>query len=250
MLKKIKNRYERACIKLETFKKDKELKIKLKDGFKFNYRVGTSDRIQLLGSLSEFFIPEYGIFHDDIIIDIGGYIGTFAIPASKKVKNGKIFSIEACKDTFTILKKNLKLNNIDNVIPFNIAISDSNKNSKLYYAPKGGSWGNSLTKNSSSGFEIVKSKTLKTFMNENKIPYCDFMKINCEGSEFEIILSSNKQTLQKVNTILILYHEDYNENHKKEELISHLKSNGFSIITRNQTKKRGWVIAKNRSNRK
>ncbi len=218
-----------------------------KDGFVFSYRAETSDKSELKGNLTEFLIPEYGIFHDDIVIDIGAYIGTFAIPISARVGSGKIFSLEPCKDTFNILKKNIALNNIKNITPINLAIADLNKEIKLYHAPKGGLWGNSLTNDFLGKFEIVQSETLETFMKNNKISHCDFMKINCEGSEFEIILGSNKETLQKIELMLILYHEDYNKKHKKEEIIRHLKNSGFSIAIKNQTKKRGWIIAKNRA---
>jgi len=60
---------------------------------------------------------------NDIVIDIGAHIGEYALPAAKN--SGKVVAVEPNPDTFTILKKNIELNKISNVIPINQAIFDS-----------------------------------------------------------------------------------------------------------------------------
>ena len=59
----------------------------------------------------------------DNIIDIGAHIGYFTIYAAKNAYQGIVYSIEPYIESFEILKKNLKLNDLSNVKPFHAAIS-------------------------------------------------------------------------------------------------------------------------------
>jgi FkbM family methyltransferase len=75
------------------------------------------------------FIPKEG----DTVIDIGAHIGRYTIVSSKMVgKTGKVVAIEADLDTFQILKRNVALNNLTNVLPLNIAVFSTKTRIKLY----------------------------------------------------------------------------------------------------------------------
>ena len=65
----------------------------------------------------------------------------------------------------------------------------------LYHDIKNGNWGHTITKKVSRKYEVVKTDTLTNFMKDNNILHCDFMKLNGEGSEFKIILSTSKEIL-------------------------------------------------------
>ncbi len=213
-----------------------------KNGVKYYYRYNTSDEDQLKAfSIKDFLVNEKIFFHDDLIIDVGAHIGTFAIPLSSKVKNGKIYAIEPCKETYDILEKNIKLNKVKNVIPCKLALSSSNKTTRLYHGST--NLGHSLTFENEGACENVETADLKTFFKRYGIKSCDFMKLNCEGSEFEIILSADRETLRKTDFYVISYHEYYNKKYKKEDLIEHLKSNGFSVTLKEKT---ALIIAKKR----
>ena len=220
------------------------MKIVKKNNFKFYYRANTADDLQLNYNQNMFFIPEYNIEPNDIVIDIGSHIGTFAVPMAHRIPEGKIYAIEARKETFDILRKNIVLNDLHNVSVHNIALTNFKGSTKLYYAPYNQNWGDSIT-NISKESEIVKTNTLGKFMQENEIDHCNFMKINCEGAEFEIILSSSKKTLKKIKLLLILYHSDFNKNHSEKKLIDYLRECDFEVSVRNKSEKRGWIIAKN-----
>src|SRR3990167_5192675 len=69
-------------------------KIKNRGKFRFYYRTNTVDEIQLLHSLSAYFIQDYDWKKNDLIIDVGAHIGTFAIPAADKVSAGRVYAIE------------------------------------------------------------------------------------------------------------------------------------------------------------
>ena len=65
------------------------------------------------------FIIKYKLKH---FLNIGSHIGTVSLPISKCIE--KVTSIEAYYPTYSHLIENIKLNEITNIIPFNIAIGD------------------------------------------------------------------------------------------------------------------------------
>ena len=74
----------------------------------------------------------FEILEDDVIIDIGGHIGLFALYASLSSPNGKIISIEPHPENFSLLKENMINNNLHKIILVNKAITNSNKNIELF----------------------------------------------------------------------------------------------------------------------
>jgi len=104
------------------------------------------------------------IKNDDIVIDIGASIGGFSIPASKKAK--KVYAVEPI--TPELLEKNVNLNQIKNIDILNVALGDG-KEKNIKWLDK--------TKK-------IKTKTLTEI--KEICGGCDFLKIDCEGSEWDI----------------------------------------------------------------
>lgn len=216
-------------------------------GFEIAYRIGTVDRRVINKSFDNdiYFsgVPEYHPGEDDVIIDVGAHIGTFSILASSRVKRGKVYAIEASQDSFNILKINVALNQCSNVSTHHLALANKEGRITLYHEK--GNWGNSTVKRLSISSETVEACTLSSFMEKNEIKKCHFMKLNCEGGEFPILLSTPNNVLRKFSTLLILYHCDLWDNNTEDNLIHHLESCGFNCVIRNQDGKRGWIIAEN-----
>jgi len=243
----------------EAYRKDKEdeakfdspsmLAVEAIDGFEVAYRKGTKDEEVLEHSFSNdiFYsgLPEYHPAEDDVIIDIGSHIGTFSLLSSSKVGRGKVYSVEACQDTFNVLRINVALNGLSNVSTHHLAITDKESPVKLYHDT--GNWGHSVTMAYSALSETVESTTLSRFLQRNHIESCQFMKLNCEGAEFPILLSTSPKVLGRFGTILVLYHCDLWGANTERDLLSHLQSAGFKCVIRNQDEHRGWIIATNTS---
>lgn len=220
-----------------------------KGRFSFYYRKNTVDQVQLLHSLSLYFIKEYKPKIDDVVIDVGAHIGTFTIPIAAKVLDGRVYSIEASVETYSYLLNNVKLNKLKNVVCFHLALSDRNGKVQLYHSTNENNWSNSITHKHKGEREIVNSMTLQSFLSNNEINHCNFIKFNCEGAEFPIILSTSVETLQKIDLFLILYHLDYGEGFRKEDLIQHFETAGFSCRLINEKSQRGWLIARRNGTR-
>lgn len=214
--------------------------------FDVTYRDGTSDENVLADSFDKdpFFsqCPEYESSMEDVIMDVGAHIGTFSILAARKVPKGRVYAIEASEDSFRLLCTNMVLNNLFNVFPYRLALSDSDGTISLFYDNE--NWGHSIVSPLTGKYEIVRSMSLESFMNKNGIVRCNFVKFNCEGAEFPIILGSSSHVLRRFEHILVLYHCDLWTKNSWKDIFNHLTGSGFNVRVFNQTEARGWMFAK------
>lgn len=164
---------------------------------------------------------------NDVVIDIGGHVGSVSIFLAKKYPFLKIYAFEPIRDNYQLFKKNIKINRVKNVKLFNKAITSDGRNLEMTMHFLYSSYATSNMENLKlpgySSFS-VKSTTLDDFFKKNKIKKCKLLKIDCEGSEYEILL--NTKYLDKIEYLAVELH--LNEFLKKrgysfEKLFEHLK---------------------------
>jgi FkbM family methyltransferase len=136
----------------------------------------------------------------DIVVDVGAHIGRYAIIASKMVgSQGKVIAIEAHPANYDILKKNIELNKLNNVIALNYAVHSKETMVKLY--EPGQEEGltiyntimidRTLTSKNPKYIE-VKANTLDSLLVENGINQVNWIKIDVEGAEYEVLKGANE----------------------------------------------------------
>lgn len=214
------------------------------------YREDTADESVLEHSFENdiFFsaIPYYTPPRDAIVIDVGAHIGTFSLLLFDKAPNGTIYALEPAEDTFEILEKNVVENKLTGkVVSCKIALYNTDSKVKLFHDEHSGNWGHSIVSELSQAFEEVETVALDSFFSKYKIQHCDLIKFNCEGAEFKIIESASDETLNKVDTWIILFHEDLETEGNRYDIINRLKKNGFIVrlIRVSDDNKRGWITA-------
>jgi FkbM family methyltransferase len=216
------------------------------------YRPGTSDEYVLMDSFryDRYLprVPEYEPKQDDLVIDVGAYIGTFAMMMATIANKGHIYAIEPSAESYGFLEKNVALNGLTNVSAFHLALGSHGGTTRLHHSEEG-NWGHSTAKSFLGVSELAPVETFTHFIEKNHISRCDFMKLNCEGAEFDILLNSARETLAKTRLMLVLYHCDLVENSSEIQLVNHLRDCGFLVKIRNRSdqNRRGWIVAKNRN---
>ncbi|MDD5355451.1 MAG: FkbM family methyltransferase [Candidatus Omnitrophica bacterium] len=155
-----------------------------------------------------------------IIIDIGANIGIFSIYASVNY-NSKVYAIEMDKFNYDCLQVNVNMNkdNTD-IICCNKAISS--KRSDIKYKHSYDMVGSFIIKDNEENnkdINLIKSITLEDFLIEMSIDNVDLLKLDCEGSEYEIILCENENTFDKIKSMSIEYHL---KNNKSKTLLSEM----------------------------
>lgn len=147
---------------------------------------------------------------DSVILDCGANIGIFSLYASFLSPKGRIYSFEPTKATFGILKKNIISNNLqNNIFVLNTALGDKKGKTKLIVSDNNMGGGNMILdsdflKGKESNYdktEFIEMTTIDDFIKENNIQKVDFIKIDTEGYEKQI-LKGGQKTIKKFHPVI------------------------------------------------
>ena len=109
------------------------------DGHKIWLDKGDSLYVSLLGEWEskEKKVFEKNISKGDIVVDVGAHIGTHTLTFARIVGDkGTVFAFEPDPRNFEILRKNIKINNYQNVTLVNKVVSDKDEESGKFYCHK------------------------------------------------------------------------------------------------------------------
>src|ERR671921_338085 len=192
------------------------LKFKVpKYNYEFYCRVNKDDfKIMTIheDDIIEHFTPKQG----DIVVDIGAHIGLYTIISSKRVgTNGKVVAIEADPGNFEMLNRNIKLNQLTNVIPLNYAVYSKETKIKLYLPDEesGYTMHHSIMSNyvftkykdkTEDKFVEVSANTLDYFLQLEGITDVNWIKIDVEGAEFEVLKGAHNVLSNSKNISLLI----------------------------------------------
>ncbi len=185
----------------------------------------------------------YGI-HDEMLpymqnakigLDVGAHIGTFSLFAAKH-SPAKIYAIEPERDNLELLKKNIALNNYgERIIPVEGIISSTTGERDFFISENRGF--NSLIEQHGAdygGFAVVEKKKVQSFalgdfFKLHRIDFCDFMKVDIEGAEYEVFSKLPREVYDKIGIIGLEVGGRPTE--EREALEEHIRSMGF-VVTR------------------
>ena len=175
----------------------------------------------------------------DRFLDVGAHFGFFTLLGATLVgAKGKVYSIEAAKETYALLAENVK--NLSNVEIFHNAVGNTNTEIEFYEFPILYSEYNAMNKEqylhqawfkkSKPVVRKVHQTTLDTFISDDKKLL--MIKIDIEGGEFNAI-EGGKDFFKNNNCTIITEYVD-NENNKGE-YVQLLKDMGYDAHFINNT---------------
>ncbi len=141
------------------------------------------------------------------VIDVGAHLGLFSLIAAQLVgEKGKVYAFEPTPGTFETLKKIIKLNNAQSIIqPVHQAVSNKKGYVNFFVDEYDGSNANSLVARDDKKRASVQVglTTIDDFVYESKLEKVDFMKIDAEGVELDVIRGATA-TIKKFRPKIIL----------------------------------------------
>lgn len=203
---------------------------KLKGGAQLKVRPATTDRIAVkeVWVHNLYFPRGFDLSHSDIVIDIGAHIGTFTIMPALKANRGMVYAFELSPDNFTLLEENIVLNRLSNVHACLTAVSGQEGKVELVLHPNN-PLSHSLQKRPKNGRQIgVATTTLERIMSEHNIEKIDYLKIDCEGGEHDILYHTPPEVLRKIKKICIEC-EDIDHERNQRTMVHFLKQKGFGV---------------------
>lgn len=173
--------------------------------------------------LNDFEYDEVQLIHqvvkkNDIVLDIGAHIGFYTLQLANIVGNqGTVYAYEASPKNYSLLKKNIGLNNFNNIVTKNIAISNNYNNYLNIYE-------NSLQFDAfnSINYAIEKNASMHTInsttidneiainnIDQNKI---SFIKIDVEGWEYFVLSGATNLIEAQLPILFMVEFSTINEN--------------------------------------
>jgi FkbM family methyltransferase len=171
----------------------------------------------------KFYIPKYG----DVVVDIGAYVGMFTVKTSLRVGlGGSVIAIEPAKANIRYLERNTK--SLANVTIVPVAVAAYCGDRKLSMSKA--SPCHTLIQKPGSSTELVKADTLDNILLELGVGKVDFIKIDAEGSELEILRGA-RNTLKnnKLRLAVAAYHNLSSGEHELPYISRLLASAGFRM---------------------
>ena len=195
---------------------------------RIKYRKYTADELIIKEILTKQSYPfeRFVLKNGSIIIDVGAHIGCFTLILAKMVKDVKVFSFEPQSDNYRILKRNVRLNKLGNVCVFKKGLSKDGKGRKLYLSPSN-TGAHSISVIASNKYSIIDCIALEDVLFNNGITKVDLLKLDCEGAEYEILYSTSREYLDRIDRIIIEYHDFEDTGNRIDELIEFLSKKGF-----------------------
>jgi FkbM family methyltransferase len=173
------------------------------------------------------------------IVDIGAHYGYFSMYASKNLSPGsKVFAIEPSQSNFERLQENINASCLKNIHVSNVAIGNVNTVRKIFTSKP---QNHSLYEHYIDGMlegRNVACITLANFCEKNGISTIDFLKIDCEGAEHEIIQSFGSQILNKIKIISLEIHDMSHYGFDNDLTLNKLIDCGFEIVVSDYPEKK------------
>lgn len=172
---------------------------------------------------------------DRTVMDIGTNIGMFSIFASK-LGAKKVVSVEPVSSTFATLTSNINRAGVTNIIANqNIASNETGGVVKMALQEKSGHNSAYMVGEHYEEIPTISFKDLLAQADDSNI----FLKMDCEGGEYDILLNADFEDMKKVSTIAIEIHGDLHPVHKGIDLIRN-RLTGFGFKPTKQTQIGCW----------
>jgi FkbM family methyltransferase len=201
----------------------------------FGNPVSITDSFWYLHSLKEIFVEETYKFKTDVtapyILDCGSNIGLSVIYFKRLFPKAEIVAFEPDKHIYDLLNSNLKGFGFNDITVENKAIW---REKTILNFSASGSLGGKLNDNgidnsdltdvAATGVIKVETVRLRDYLTRK----IDFLKIDIEGPEIEVLLDCDG-LLENVQNLFVEYHSDPKKTQDLDILLSLLKKAGFRI---------------------
>jgi FkbM family methyltransferase len=210
--------------------------IKLDNGFSVKAYTHCFSMFYEVWRKRDYDIPGFALTRNMTVIDIGANQGFFSLYAASK--GAIVYAFEPCIDNFQILQWNVSKNGLESRVKvFNAAVTNKQGKVKLFVGLDSSGEimsGTASTRNENRGGKgvqtrSVKSVTLDSLFSDSRIGRCDFLKMDCEGAEYEILASTSHASFRRIARISVECHEN-----RMHEAVTTLKNAGFEIIYEGQ----------------
>ena len=173
----------------------------LRDGARLLVRGGTDDHHIIFEVFVEKTYP-LRVSPGSIVVDVGAQIGCFTVSAA--LQGARVLSFEPFAPNFEMLEDNVRLNGLSNVSLFRAAVG-ARSGKRSMFLPDDPAHTGRYSLHPGRGEQVIEvpCMTLDEVVQQNRLQRIDVLKMDCQGSEYEILYEASPETLAKTGAILV-----------------------------------------------
>jgi FkbM family methyltransferase len=162
------------------------------------------------------------------ILDVGAGLGDFAVTVAKEHPHSTIYAYEPFPESFKLLLENVRLNQIKNVLAFPQAIGAQTGSMRLHAVSSEAVQQSTVAPVEAGQAIQVESIALDEVLPELNLTHLDYMKMDCEGAEYDIFFNASPATLLKIDRICLEYHDGVTS-HSHDDLVRFFELNEYQV---------------------
>lgn len=167
------------------------------------------------------------------VIDIGANAGFFSLFAASRFDHPRIFCYEPIPVNFRQLEKNRRLNAQCEIHPHQSAVAGKPGEITLTFDPNDSFTTSASMTREQEGEKIrVKCVTLENIFETYELERCDFLKMDCEGAEYDIFYNCPANLLARIDQIAMEVHSGPEPRHNMESMEQFFRHHGFRTLRR------------------
>ena len=195
-----------------------------------NITVAYKRPYELLHTYKEIFGRDIYLFkagyENPTIIDCGANIGISVLYLKSLYPDSDLIAFEPDEGNFELLSKNAQLNRLQGLDLRKAAVWINNGTISF----EGNETEASRIDEKKESGKQVQCQRLADLLE--KVKHVDFLKIDIEGAEYEVIKDCAKH-LSRVDNMFLEYHGKTNETYKLNEILQIVRENGFAVYVQN-----------------
>jgi FkbM family methyltransferase len=204
-----------------------------KYGYEFYCRLNKDD-FKLMALHEDEILDQFDPKPRDTVVDVGAHIGLYTLIAAKRVgPSGKVIAIEPDPENCNLLKRNVELNRLTNVITLECAAFSSNSKLKLYLPGKERGFtklGTIMTNRAvTENFLEIDAATLDHLMVMQGIAQVNWIKIDVEGAELEVLKGATLTLSASKDIALLVEIHNVNNMDLHSAIVKFLKPYEFHV---------------------
>jgi FkbM family methyltransferase len=171
------------------------------------------------------------------VLDCGANIGLFAVWAALERPKARVIALEPFPETFASLQQNVRENGLSSRVQCErLGLAGTSGIRRMEQAAESPTRRMLLDEESTCGETLaVECATLAGCLDSFGLARLDLLKMDIEGSEWEVLLSTPASVLARIGHVQLEYHEVHERfGRRPEQLFDHLASAGLRLLSRRE----------------
>lgn len=162
------------------------------------------------------------------VIDVGAGLGDFTICVAQRYPQSRVYAYEPFPESFALLEENLALNDIQNVHAYPYAVGSQDGTLELRFISSEAVQHTTTSTEQESDTLEVQSITLERILSQHALDVCHYLKMDCEGAEYDILLNAASEVLRRIENVCLEYHDGVTP-YSHDDLAIFFEDHGFQV---------------------